>query len=154
MDLIKKLILPLGLLLAFSLQAAPQLPENLQWQTNDEDPVFASPDAKKGGTLYQFVVSFPLTLRTVGPDSNGSFRPMVLDNQLSLVTLHPNTRKLLPSLATHWAYGDDNKTMYFKLNPKARWSDGNCAAVHALQGHHRALVQQLLQHGAGQGGSL
>ena len=126
MDILKqtRFFLSALLLLAGPALAAPKLPDNLEWLTNDEDPVFASPEAKKGGTLYLFELSFPLTLRTVGPDSNGSFRPMILDNQMSLVTLHPNTRKLLPSLATHWAYGDDNKTMYFKLNPKARWSDG------------------------------
>ena len=27
------------------------LPDGLEWLTNDEDPVFASPDAKRGGTL-------------------------------------------------------------------------------------------------------
>ena len=26
--------------------------------------------------------------------------------------------------ATHWAFGDDHKTVYFKLDPDARWSDG------------------------------
>ncbi len=112
------------LLLGGIAQAAPRLPDNLEWLTNDEDPVFASPEAKKGGTLRQSILSFPLTLRTVGPDSNGSFRSMILGNQMSLVTIHPNTRNLVPSLATHWAYGDDNRTMYFRLDPRARWSDG------------------------------
>ena len=30
----------------------------------------------------------------------------------------------MPGLATHWAVGKDNKTVFFKLDPKARWSDG------------------------------
>ena len=118
------------LFLSTSLQAAPQLPDNLQWLTNNEDPVYASPDAIKGGTLNDWLASFPLTLRTVGPDSNGSFRGNLLGNQMQLVQVHPNTRKLIPGLATHWAYGDDNKTMYFKLNPKARWSDGVPVTAH------------------------
>ncbi len=105
-------------------QAAPTLPEDLEWITNDVDPVYASPDAKKGGTLRSFLLSFPLTLRYVGPDSNGSFRSAIQGNMMSPVMTHPNTLNLLPSLATHWAYGKDNKTMYFRLNPKARWSDG------------------------------
>ncbi len=107
-----------------SILAAPQLPDNLQWLTNDEDPVYASPDAVKGGTIHDWLSSFPLTLRTVGPDSNGSFRPNINGNQMQLVSTHPNTGNLIPGLATHWAYGEDNKTMYFRLNPKARWSDG------------------------------
>ena len=113
----------LSLFLLGSAQAA-KLPDNLKWLTNDRDPVFASPEAKKGGTLHSFLLSFPLTLRYVGPDSNGRFRSAVLGNRMSLVANHPNTKNLIPMLATHWAYSDDNTTMYFKLNPKARWSDG------------------------------
>ena len=107
-----------------SVQAAPKLPGNLEWITNDSDEVFASPKAVKGGKLHSFLLSFPLTLRYVGPDSNGSFRSAILGNKMALVASHPNTSGLFPSLATHWAYSDDNTTMYFKLNPDARWSDG------------------------------
>lgn len=100
------------------------LPDNIQWMTNDSDPVFASPAARPGGTLHMALESFPLTFRVVGPDSNTSFRNAILGNQLSLTGIHPNTLAVIPELATHWAYGSDKKTMYFKLNPKARWSDG------------------------------
>ncbi|MEJ2109684.1 MAG: ABC transporter substrate-binding protein, partial [Acidobacteriota bacterium] len=100
------------------------LPDDLEWLTNHEDPIFASPQARKGGTLHLPIDSFPMTFRTVGPDSNRRFRENILGNQLSLVSLHPNTLKIIPELATHWAYGKDKKTMYFKLDPRARWSDG------------------------------
>ena len=100
------------------------LPENITWLTNDTDPVFASPRAEKGGMLRQAVMNFPMTFRVVGPDSNGSFRSAILDNQLSLINVHPVTRKIIPELATAWAYAPDKKTMYFKLDPDAKWSDG------------------------------
>lgn len=116
--------------MSLNVMAAPQLPANLQWLTNNDDPVFASPDALKGGTIRNWLPSFPLTLRVVGPDSNGSFRSNLLGNQMQLVVVHPNTGNLIPGLATHWAYGDDNKTMYFKLNPKAQWSDGKPVTAH------------------------
>lgn len=126
MNLGKRLLISLSFLMIYAVNgwASPQLPKNLKWITNDEDPVFSSPDAVKGGTLRSALLSFPLTLRYVGPDSNGSFRPAILGNKMLLVVAHPNTRNLLPALATHWAYSDDNTTMYFKLNPNARWSDG------------------------------
>ena len=108
---------------SFSL-ASTSLPKNLHWLTNDQDPVYSSPNASKGGTLRNMLESFPLTLRYVGPDSNGSFRSAILGNHMALVEEHPNTFNLIPSLATHWAYSDDNTTMYFKLNPNAKWSDG------------------------------
>ena len=102
-----------------------ELPDNLEWLTNDTAEVFAGPNAKKGGTYRTFILAFPLTLRNVGPDSNSSFRGFINDNIMDLIDLHPNTEELLPALATHWAYGEDEKTMYFKLDPNARWSDGH-----------------------------
>jgi len=105
-------------------------PPDLKWLTNDTDPVFSSPEARKGGTLHLAIASFPLTFRVVGPDSNSSFRSAILGNQLSLIGIHPNTENIIPEIATHWAYGKDGKTMYFKLNPKARWSDGVPVTAH------------------------
>jgi len=61
----------------------------------------------------------------VGPDSNSSFRGAILGNQLGLIGIHPNTESIIPELATHWAFDSDKKTMYFKLDPAARWSDGH-----------------------------
>jgi len=98
--------------------------ESLKWITNENEPVVASPKAKKGGTFTTYTMTFPLTFRTVGPDSNNYTRSYFLDNQLSLLGYHSDTEKILPELATHWAYGKDGRTMYFKLNPDARWSDG------------------------------
>ncbi len=104
--------------------AARELPKDITWVTNDSDPLFASTEAKKGGTLHSSIMSFPLTFRVVGPDSNNSFRSAILDNQFGLIGIHPNTLNIIPELATHWAFGKDKKTMFFKLNKKARWSDG------------------------------
>ncbi len=103
---------------------SPVLPEGLVWETNNDAPLFASPQAVKGGTFRTFILSFPLTLRTVGPDSNSSFRGYLDANKLSLVGFHPNTLELIPQLATHWAYDADGRTVYYKLDPEAQWSDG------------------------------
>ncbi len=100
------------------------LPGQINWLTNESDPVFSSEKARKGGIFHSAITSFPMTFRVVGPDSNGSFRSAILDNQLSLINIHPNTDNIIPELATHWAFGDDKKTMYFKLDKDARWSDG------------------------------
>ena len=105
-------------------------PADLEWLTNDSDPVYASPEAKNGGTLNSWILSFPLTFRVVGPDSNSSFRSAILGNQLSLIGIHPNTENIVPELATHWAYDNDKKTMYFKLDKNARWSDGTPVTAH------------------------
>ncbi|MBU1055579.1 MAG: extracellular solute-binding protein [Proteobacteria bacterium] len=120
-----KLFLVAGILLICTQSyAAPQLPKDIKWLTNNSDPVFACTDAKKGGIFHTALMSFPMTFRVVGPDSNSSFRSAILGNQLSLIGIHPNTLNIIPEIATHWAFGKDKKTMYFKLNKKARWSDG------------------------------
>ncbi|MCP4671939.1 MAG: ABC transporter substrate-binding protein [Desulfobacula sp.] len=99
-------------------------PDNIKWVTNVSDPLFSSEQAQKGGILHSAITSFPMTFRVVGPDANGSFRSAILDNQLSLINIHPNTDNIIPELATHWAFEDDKKTMYFKLDKDAIWSDG------------------------------
>ncbi len=110
--------------IAIAQEQAPQLPQDLVWQTNNQAPTFADPNAKTGGTFRTFTLSFPLTLRTVGPNSNSSFRGYILGNQFGLVGMHPETEDIIPELATHWAYDKDGKTIYYKLDPQARWSDG------------------------------
>ncbi len=106
-------------------QALPdRLPDDLVWLTNDQDPEFASPDAIRGGTFRASMGAFPLTLRRVGPDSNGGFAGFLRYNQLSLVAWHPITRRPIPSLASHWAFDRDGKTVYYRIDDDARWSDG------------------------------
>lgn len=109
--------------LAFSLNAS-SLVEGIEWQTNVNEPLFASSEAKRGGTLRIFMASFPQTLRSVGPDANSGLRHYFMDGAPKLAQRHPNTGKWIPQLATDWAFSDDNKTVYFKLDQNARWSDG------------------------------
>lgn len=100
------------------------LPADLKWESNNTDPVFADPAAKRGGTFRGFMTSFPLTLRVYGPDSNGGFAGYVRETNLPLLSTHPVTGNPMPMLANEWAFGADHKTLYLRINPKARWSDG------------------------------
>lgn len=109
--------------LAFA-AGVPALPKDLTWLTSTNTKSLGSPDAQQGGSLNESLSTFPLTLRQVGPDSNGSFRSFMDDNDMGLVTIHPNTDEFLPELATHWAFDKNGKTVYFRLNKLARWSDG------------------------------
>jgi microcin C transport system substrate-binding protein len=101
-----------------------ELPSDLVWQTNTSSSEWSSEKAVAGGTMRYSIPSFPPTLRTVGPDSNNAFRSYLLDNQIPLVGVHPNTDEMIPLLATHWAYDPDGKTVHYKINPLAKWSDG------------------------------
>ena len=101
-----------------------ELPTGLKWESNQTDPIYSSSQAKHGGTMTLFINTFPLTIRTIGPDSNIAFRAYLSNNNWPLLTIHPNTRNLIPLLAESWAFGKDKRSMFFKIHPKAKWSDG------------------------------
>lgn len=102
-----------------------ELPDGLVWENGSELAEIGSPEAKKGGTRYIALPDFPRTLRTAGPDSNGAFRPYILDDVVTLIAhLHPDEREFYPALAESWALDPKNSTVYVKLDPAARWSDG------------------------------
>ncbi len=109
----------------FTFKTIADLPDNLSWQNGSELPDIGSPDAIKGGVQYSSLQDFPRTMRLVGPDSNGSFRPYLQDYiTMQLAHRHPDKFNFYPGLAESWAVDKDSKTVYVKLNPAARWSDG------------------------------
>jgi microcin C transport system substrate-binding protein len=71
------------------------------------------------------MLMWPPTLRFVGPDSNNSMRSVFLDdNAMGLCAKHPITRRWIPGLAKAWAVSKDMRTVYFRLDPNACFSDG------------------------------
>ncbi|MEH6447232.1 MAG: extracellular solute-binding protein [Oleispira sp.] len=123
-NIIRKLAFIPLLILSVEFVVAATLPNDITWLTNTSSPEWSSTEAQKGGLLRLNISSFPPTLRTVGPDSNNSFRSFLLDNQMPLVDMHPNSGEVIPMLASHWAYDKDGKTVYYKIKKNARWSDG------------------------------
>lgn len=114
----------------FSFKTLADLPPDLVWENGMDQPEIGSPEAKKGGTLYDYLPDFPRTLRTVGPDAGSSFRRYLNDNMwLSLAGEHPNTFEYYPELATEWAISEETRTVYARINPAARWSDGEPITV-------------------------
>lgn len=107
-------------------EAAPVDLSKIQWETNMDDPFIGDPKAVKGGTLHDYMDAYPLTFRLMGPNSNDAFANFnrAYTMSFSLVWRHPVTDRFIPCLATHWSVQDDHKTLYFKLDPDARWSDG------------------------------
>lgn len=114
----------------FSFKTLNDIPTDLDWQDGMYLPELGSDQALKGGTEYNQIQDFPRTLRTAGPDSNGSFRHWILDDvAMSLAHLHPDEFEFYPGLAERWAVDNKNKTVYAKLNQNARWSDGKPVTV-------------------------
>jgi microcin C transport system substrate-binding protein len=98
----------------------------LTWEDGSDLPTYADPSARKGGTLNLWIPDFPGTFRTIGPNSNASFRQYMSDYvALGFVRPHPNLPgRIIPELAVAWAVDREKKTVFFRLDPDARWSDG------------------------------
>lgn len=106
---------------------ADALPKNLHWQRGDAEPELGDPEARKGGTMRLALLrSFPNTLRVFGPNSNNASRRYIYDDiDLPLVRIHPGTGALIPGTADRWAISPGGKTVYFHIDPKARFSNGD-----------------------------
>jgi len=109
----------------FKFKSIDDIPEGLNWIDGSDLPEVGSPEAQKGGTETVRLADFPRTLRTVGPDSNGSFRPWILDDTtMAMAHRHPDTLAYFPGLALRWAVDESSKSVFVELDPKATWSDG------------------------------
>ncbi len=110
----------------FKFLTPADLPQDLVWQDDSDMPEIGDPAALKGGTRYHFLPDSPRTLRFLGPDANGAFRAYILDyNAIYLLEPHPNfPGKYMPLIAKEWAVGPDGKTVFFRIDPAARFNDG------------------------------
>ena len=109
----------------FKFKTLDDLPQDLTWVDGSDLPEVGSPNALKGGTETVRLADFPRTLRTVGPDSNGSFRPWILDDtSMAMAHRHPESLSYYPGLARRWAVDEASKTVFVELDPEATWSDG------------------------------
>lgn len=109
----------------FQFKSPDDIPKDLVWETGMNEPEIGDPKAKKGGVYNTYIPEFPKTLRPFGPESNHSFRGKLYDEiYVPLVIIHPVTQKPIPGVAEQWAVSKDRKTVYYKLNPKARYSNG------------------------------
>lgn len=108
-------------------KAPAALPADIRWETNLEDPPIGSPQALRGGTLRYALPVYPLTFRLMGPNANDYFAAWnrLFTMNFGLVERHPVTDRFIPMMATAWSVQPDQRTIYFKLDRDARFSDGH-----------------------------
>ena len=95
------------------------------WQTNSDFDLIGDPRAIKGGAYREYMLDFPTNLRLLGPEANTQLNYMIGSMVYEgLLSVHPTTLEFFPSLATHWQVSPDKTTYRFRINPNARWSDG------------------------------
>ncbi len=102
-----------------------EVPADLVWEDGMSHEEIGDPRAKKGGTFRTFIQAFPPTLRPFGDNSNNGFRSAIYDDiDMPLVGLHPKSMEMIPGLAKEWAVSADGRTVYFRLDEEATYSDG------------------------------
>lgn len=95
------------------------------WETNTDFDLIGDPRAVKGGVFRTAIYDFPASIRITGPESNTAFNYMMRSLVYeTLLSMHPTTLEFIPALATHWQVSADKMTYRFRINPNARWSDG------------------------------
>ena len=116
------------------------------WETNTDFDLVGDPHALKGGVFRDYLRDFPGTLRMQGPESNSFFNYSVTTMAYeSLLGLHPTTLEFMPALATHWQVSDDKMTFRFRLNPNARFSDGQPVTAEDVVATFDFLMDPTLQ---------
>jgi microcin C transport system substrate-binding protein len=95
------------------------------WETNTDYELIGDPRALKGGVLRDATTTFPSTFRIDGPESNTTLNSMIAGMVYeTLLNIHPTTLDFMPVLATHWQISEDRGTYRFRIDPNARWADG------------------------------
>ena len=99
--------------------------ETYQFTENDYK-YFGDPAAKKGGNLKFTLSRFPATFRVIGQHHNYTENYYIIGDLCyeGLIGTHPTTLEYIPGLASHWKLSEDKMTFWFRINPDARWSDG------------------------------
>lgn len=108
----------------FHIRAKRDLPDVIGWQRGTTTPELGDGDAVKGGTVRLHNVGpFPANYLAFGSPAPQFFHYSMFERmEVPLVQRHPRTGEPVPGLADGWVV--DGKTIWFHLNPKARYSNG------------------------------
>lgn len=89
---------------------------------------FGDSRAVTGGEITFTSSRYPLSFRPFFFGPNANFTENYIMNSVSyqgLITLHPATLEYVPNLASHWKVSEDLMTFTFRIDPRARFWDGN-----------------------------
>jgi microcin C transport system substrate-binding protein len=116
------------------------------WETNTNFDLIGDPRAVKGGTLREYQLDFPSTMRIYGPEVT-AFNFYWIQNLVyeGLLGLHPTTLEYIPALATHWQISPDKLTYRFRLDPNAKFSNGEPVTASDVVASFKFLMDKGLQ---------
>lgn len=115
------------------------------WLTNMTFPASGDPRAIRGGTFSLYTPDWPATLRMTGKDWNSTVNYTIKSLCYeSLLSLNSTTLEWTPALATHWQISEDKSVYRYRLNPKARFSDGSEVTAQDVVASYKLLMDPTL----------
>ncbi len=117
------------------------------WETNTKFDLIGDPRALKGGLYRNYMLDFPGTLRMYGPESNSALNYMIkgMVYEPLLGMDYNGDLNFMPGLATHWQISPDKLTYRFRIDPNARWSDGEPVTTEDVIATWKFLIDDKLQ---------
>jgi len=114
------------------------------WNTNLSPNISGDPNAVKGDTLrFLAGMVFPNTLRAFGKETRSQLNSLIEGLIYEpLLSFDSETFKLEPALATHWKVEDDSLTFLFRIDPRARFSDGREVTAEDVVATYNILVDE------------
>jgi len=95
----------------------------------DEPSPLASPHAVVGGEVNIFAHQYPQSFNYYL--DNNVFTAELFGNMFeSLLSVDGVTAEYVPGLASSWTISDDKKVFTFKIDERAKWSDGTPVTAH------------------------
>jgi ABC-type transport system substrate-binding protein len=109
----------------------------------DEKKYFGDPRATTGGEFNVIMGQFPATLRPEGENSNSVYNTMIKGAVYeALLAQHPLDNRDIPALASHWRISPDKMTYTFRIDPNARFSDGNPVTAEDVVASWKLLMDE------------
>lgn len=111
----------------------------VQMQTDGEIDPIAVEGAKKGGTYTAWAGAFPKSLNMWLDYNSFSFQISTLMYE-TLLDMHSTEDRAVGDLAETWDISPDKMTYTFKLNPAAKWSDGQPVTAEDVQFYYDVMM--------------
>ena len=118
--------------------------EQLGWETNNNFVSIGSPKAIKGDTITLVGEEvMPPTFRNIGKETRSQFLSIIEALAYEpLLIYNYETSKFEPELATHWRVGKDSLTFFFRIDPRAKWSDGRDVTANDIVASYKLRIDK------------
>ncbi len=115
------------------------------WVTRKYD-FTGNPNAPKGGSLTMAFLEYPSTFRYVGKNSNYQITRIIGDLVYEKLLYYDRENlDYYPGLASHWKISEDKATYWFRIDPRARWSDGKEVTADDVVATFKLLMDKTLE---------